>query len=75
MFYPWVYITATFAEQNILTLLVSSATILLGGKYLERAWGSREFGKFVLVVTLIPNVVSAFLYVIWFAITRADDDA
>lgn len=75
LFYPWVYFTATFAEQNILTLLVSGATILLGGRYLERAWGSREFGKFVLITTLIPNVASAFIYVIWFAVTRADEDA
>lgn len=75
LFYPWVYLTATFAEQNVVTLLVAGVTILFGGKYLERAWGSKEFGKFVLIVTLIPNLVASFLYVLWFAITREDDQA
>ncbi|KAL9099464.1 MAG: hypothetical protein Q9163_005042 [Psora crenata] len=70
LFYPWVYLTATFAEQNVVTLLIAGATILYGGKYLERAWGSREFAKFVLIVTVLPNVASTFIYVLWFAITR-----
>lgn len=70
VFYPWVYITATFAEQNIVTLLIAGATILYGGKYLERAWGSTEFGKFVLIVGVLPNLVSTIIYVLWFAITQ-----
>ena len=70
IFYPWVYVTATFAEQNLVTLLIAGATILYGGKYLERAWGSMEFGKFVLIVTLAPNVAATIIYVVWFAIIR-----
>jgi len=75
LFYPWVYLTATFAEQNLLTLLIAGVTILYGGKYLERAWGSKEFGKFLLVVTVLPNVGATLLYVLWFAITRDDSRA
>ena len=71
IFYPWVYITSVFVEQNVVTLLIAGATILYGGKYLERAWGSREFGKFLLVVILVPNLVTAFLYVLLFVVTRA----
>jgi membrane associated rhomboid family serine protease len=72
LLYPWVYFTATFAEQNILTLLVTAATILYGGKYLERAWGTTEFGKFVLVVTVIPYMAAAIVYLLWFVIARTD---
>ena len=75
LFYPWVYFTATFAEQNVLTLPVTSVTIVFGGRYLERAWGSKEFGKFVLLVTLLPNFVACLIYVLWFAITRQDEQA
>lgn len=75
LFYPWVYITATFAEQNVITLLIAGATILYGGKYLERAWGCKEFGKFLLVVTTLPNVGATMIYVLWFAITRDDKRA
>lgn len=75
IYYPWVYITSTLAEKNVVTLLIAGATVLYGGKYLERAWGSAEFGKFLLVITLIPNVVAAILYVFIFVITRADSRA
>ena len=72
LLYPWVYITATFAEQNIVTLLITGATIFYGGKYLERAWGTKEFGKFVLVAIVIPYVATAIVYRLWFAITGTD---
>ena len=75
LFYPWVYFTATYAEQNIVTLLIAAATILYGGKYLERAWGSTEFGKFVLLLTVLPNFVATLVYVFWFAITRDESRA
>lgn len=75
LFYPWVYVTATFAEQNVVTLLIAGATILYGGKYLERAWSSTEFGKFVLLVMVLPNVASTFIYVIWYSITRNESRA
>ena len=70
IFYPWVYVTATFAEQNLITLSIAGATVLYGGKYLERAWGSMEFAKFILLVTLETNVAATIIYVAWYAITR-----
>ena len=75
LFYPWVYITATFAEQNVLTLLIAITAVLLGGRYFERAWNSLEFGKFVLVVTLLPNVAATLIYVFWYAITHDEERA
>ena len=71
LYYPWVYLTSTFAEQNLITLLISGATILYGGKYLERAWGSAELAKFLLIATLIPNVIAAILYVAAFAVSHS----
>ncbi|KAI4172607.1 MAG: hypothetical protein LQ343_003454 [Gyalolechia ehrenbergii] len=73
LFTPWVYFTATYSEQNILTVLIAGATILYGGKYLERAWGSLEFGKFVLLVTLLPNFLASLIYVFLFAISQNVD--
>lgn len=75
LFQPWVYFTAAFVEPNIIALLLAGFTIFYGGNYLERAWESWEFGKFVLVVTLISNFVASLLYVALFAITRDDDSA
>lgn len=63
--YPWTLLTATFVEQNIFTLFLNGATIFYGGKYLERAWGSREFSKFILTISLIPNIVIIPIYILW----------
>ncbi|KAI4152294.1 MAG: hypothetical protein LQ340_002988 [Diploschistes diacapsis] len=72
VYYPWVYITSTLAEQNIITLLIAGATVFFGGRYLERAWGSQEFIKFILIASLVPNVAVAILYALAFAVSRAD---
>ncbi|KAL9089105.1 MAG: hypothetical protein Q9165_005918 [Trypethelium subeluteriae] len=62
--YPWVLLTATFVEQNILGLVLSGVTIFFGGRYLERAWSSAEFAKFVLFTATIPNLLSFVIYMI-----------
>ncbi|CRG87769.1 hypothetical protein PISL3812_04790 [Talaromyces islandicus] len=68
-YYPWSLVTATFVEQNIFTVILNGATLFYAGKYLERAWGSREFGKFILAVALIPNILVIPIYLIWAALT------
>lgn len=69
IYYPWVFALATLVEGNIFTLLIAVNTIFHGGKYLERAWGSKDFGKFLLVVSIVPNVTTVILYFIWFMLT------
>ncbi|KAI4089722.1 MAG: hypothetical protein LQ344_005183 [Seirophora lacunosa] len=73
LFTPWVYFTATYSEQNLVTFLIAGATILYGGKYLERAWGSLELGKFILIVTVLPNFLASLVYVLLFALSRNAD--
>lgn len=68
IFYPWTLLTATFVEQNIFTVLLNGATLFYGGKYLERAWSSREFAKFILTIAVVPNVVIVPFYLIWTAV-------
>lgn len=68
--YPWVFLSATFVEQNVFNLLVTGVTVFYGGRYLERAWSSAELGKFLLIVTLVSNVSAFAVYVMWYAITK-----
>ncbi|KAF3933322.1 hypothetical protein ABW19_dt0201758 [Dactylella cylindrospora] len=68
--YPWTLATAAFVEANIFTLVITSATFFYGGKYLERAWGSREFAKFLGVVGVGSNLVALVIYVGWYAVTK-----
>jgi len=64
--FPWVVASAALAEQNIFSLIASGLTIYFGGRYLERAWGSSEYAKFVLFVVTIPNLLSFFTYLFWY---------
>jgi membrane associated rhomboid family serine protease len=72
-FHPWTLVTAVFAETSVFTLLLATTTVFFGGKYLERAWGAKEFGKFVLVVTVLPNLIATVLYLAAFAFVRRVD--
>ena len=69
LIYPWTFLTTTLVENNVFTLGISGVTIYYGGRYLERAWTSAEFGKFLLVAALIPNLACFGGLVILFAIT------
>lgn len=65
LYYPWTMLTATFVERNVLSVVLNGVTIYFGGKYLERAWGSKEFGKVVLIASVIPNLVAVPTYITW----------
>lgn len=69
IWHPWTALTSALIENNIVSLVISGSVIWFGGKYLERAWGGKEFGKFVLFVTMIPNVVTFFIYTVWQGVT------
>ena len=69
--YPWVFLIASLVEYSVLTYAISAATLFYGGKYLERAWSSTAFAKFLLVVALVPNILTTVMFVLGFAILRA----
>jgi hypothetical protein len=69
LIYPWTFATTTLVENNVFTLGIGGVTLFYGGRYLERAWTSAEFAKFLVVASLIPNVVSFASLVILFALT------
>ena len=68
--YPWTFLTATLVEGNVFTLGIGGATLFYGGRYLERAWSSRELAKFLAIVSLIPNILTFIVLVIFFTFTR-----
>ncbi|TLD05194.1 uncharacterized protein PgNI_09746 [Pyricularia grisea] len=68
--YPWTFVTTTLVESNLITLALAGVTIYHGGRYLERAWSSREFAKFLLVCSLIPNFLCFAIMFIFFVLTR-----
>jgi membrane associated rhomboid family serine protease len=69
LIYPWTFLTTTLVENNVFTLGIAGLTVFYGGRYLERAWSSAEFAKFLVIVSLIPNILSFGTLVVLFAIT------
>ena len=70
LIYPWTFLSTTLVENNIFTAGIAGLTIFYGGRYLERAWTSKEFAKFLLIASLVPNVLSFGTSVALFAITN-----
>lgn len=67
--YPWTALTGAVVENNIVSIVISAVVVFYGGRYLERALGTREFGKFVIFVTLLPSVATFLIYALWHALT------
>ncbi|CAM0138164.1 unnamed protein product [Umbelopsis sp. WA50703] len=71
--FPWTFVTACLYENNIAAFFTSVIATLLGGKYLERVWGSKELVKFCLVTAVIPNFLTWLTFIVPFYITGNDD--
>ena len=70
LIYPWTFATATLVENNIFTLTIACFTLYHGGRYLERAWSSSELAKFIALVSLIPNILTFAVAILFFSLTR-----
>lgn len=70
--FPWTFATASLVEQNIFGLVITGLVIFFGGRYLERAFGSSEYAKFVLFSTVLPNVLAFIFYYFLFLVSRSD---
>jgi membrane associated rhomboid family serine protease len=70
LIYPWTFLTTTLVESNVFTYGIAGLTLYYGGRYLERAWSSRELAKFLLVVSLIPNALCFATLILFFSFTR-----
>ncbi|TQV91500.1 rhomboid family protein [Cordyceps javanica] len=68
--YPWTFLTTTLVESNIFTLAIACFTLYQGGRYLERAWSSADLAKFLVIVSLVPNVLTFATMVFFFTLTR-----
>lgn len=52
--------------------VISIVTLPLAGRYLERIWGPVEILRFSAIVIVVSNVISWFLALLLFAVTRGE---
>lgn len=58
LFYPWVLLTTTFVETTITGFFSTGATLFYGGKYCERVWSSKELARFLVIVSVVTNIIA-----------------
>ncbi|KAF1808829.1 DUF1751-domain-containing protein [Eremomyces bilateralis CBS 781.70] len=71
--YPWTAATSALVEQNLFGLLIAGMMLFFGGRYLERAWGGKEFVKFMLFAGMLPNIGVWIGSVVWYMLTKDVD--
>ncbi|KAG0241565.1 hypothetical protein BGW41_005725 [Actinomortierella wolfii] len=59
-YYFWTFATAVLYESNLFLYFINAAIFLGCGKYLERAWGSRELFKYM-AVSSIGTMVAVYI--------------
>ncbi|KAF9389072.1 hypothetical protein CPB97_012035 [Podila verticillata] len=72
-YHPWTFATAPFYERSVLQFIINSAILLGCGKYLERAWGSREFFKY-LAVTSVGSMLALYITCLFEYTVRGNED-
>ncbi|KAF9132033.1 hypothetical protein BGW39_000891 [Mortierella sp. 14UC] len=68
----WTFATASFFERNIIMYAINTVILLGCGKYLERAWGSRELFKH-LAITSVGTMIGIYFTCLFEYIVRSND--
>ncbi|KAH8811840.1 eukaryotic integral membrane protein-domain-containing protein [Xylogone sp. PMI_703] len=71
--YPWTFALTSLVENNLFMLAISGSTLFYGGRYLERAWTSKEFAKFLAIVSILPNLFTFLGLTFLFAMTGSEN--
>lgn len=70
---PWTPLTAALINRDPINLAMSALVLTLAGRYFERAWGSVEYTKFMLIIAIGPNVLCACMLATAYIITGSQD--
>ncbi|KAF9083366.1 hypothetical protein BGX23_011555 [Mortierella sp. AD031] len=68
----WTFATASFFEKNIILYAINTFILLGCGKYLERAWGSRELFKY-LSITSVGTMLGIYFTCLFEYLVRSND--
>lgn len=60
--YPWVLVSSTLIEREIALLILVPLVVLVFGSYVEKIWGLREYMRYLVIISVLPNVSLYFYY-------------
>ncbi|OBA20341.1 DUF1751-domain-containing protein [Metschnikowia bicuspidata var. bicuspidata NRRL YB-4993] len=64
IFYPWVFVTAIFAEISVISFLLAFGVLYVSTGYVEKFWGHREVLKFIVIVGAITNLSTVVITIV-----------
>lgn len=64
IFYPWVFVTAIFAEVSIFSFVLSFAVLFVSTGYVEKFWGYKELLKFLLLIGTLTNFFTVIITIV-----------
>ncbi|KAM9898926.1 hypothetical protein OXX69_009688 [Metschnikowia pulcherrima] len=64
VFYPWVFVTAIFAEISVISFLLAFGILYVSTGYVEKFWGYREVLKFILIVGAVTNLSTVIVTIV-----------
>lgn len=64
IFYPWVFVTAIFAEVSVISFLLSAVVLFIATGYVEKFWGYKEVIKYVLLVGALTNLSTVIVTIV-----------
>ncbi|ODQ80465.1 hypothetical protein BABINDRAFT_179851 [Babjeviella inositovora NRRL Y-12698] len=59
---PWVLVTSSLIEENLVAFLITFASIFQMGRYLEVLWTSREYMTYIFLINIVATNFTTFLY-------------
>ncbi|KAI9208489.1 eukaryotic integral membrane protein-domain-containing protein [Polychytrium aggregatum] len=75
LWFFWTFITAGLFEVNPILFVIHTAALTLSGKYLEQAWGGKEFFRFIMIVNVLSYIGVFLTMVVEYAVDSRDSDA
>nr|KAJ3422147.1 hypothetical protein HK105_000966 [Polyrhizophydium stewartii] len=69
LFRPWTLLTAGFVETRLVFFLINISALLFMGRYFENIWGSREFAKYAVIVTVSTYTATTLMLYVGYAAT------
>ncbi|KAG5438423.1 hypothetical protein PCANB_002912 [Pneumocystis canis] len=65
---PLLFLKEEYSELPFMVII--PGLLYYGGRYLEKSWGSRSLIKFILIITIIPNILTWAWYIMRYIIER-----
>lgn len=73
--HPWTFLTATWTEHSVSSLVLTLFVLVLGCQYFERIWGTRSLVKYLALVSIGPVIVNFVVFFVGYLLSQTAQGA